>query len=165
MSIKNIANKIMNRFRELNSRVDHVVDQKWIQFNLMPQLNPKEQDSVNDAIELLERNGFIEIAKRADMVCLVLTQKGFEAIYDDDRENIIQKIQKAILAQYAHNNSRVGHTLEQKWITLMYMPTLNPVEQKYVQEAVIELAKKGYICFNQMGMLVLTEKGYNAIYS
>lgn len=47
----------------------------------------------------------------------------------------------------------------------MYMPTLNPVEQKYVQEAVIELAKKGYICFNQMDMLVLTEKGYNAIYS
>lgn len=80
MSVKDIANKIMNRFRELNSRVDHVVDQKWIQFKLMPQLNPKEQDSVNDAIELLERNGFIEIAKRAGMVCLALTQKGFDAI-------------------------------------------------------------------------------------
>ncbi len=61
MSVKDMANKIMNRFRELNSKVDHVVDQKWIQFKLMPQLNTKEQDSVNDAIELLERNGFIEI--------------------------------------------------------------------------------------------------------
>ena len=120
----------------------------------MPQLNTKEQDSVNDAIELLERNGFIEIEKRAGMVCLVLTQKGFDTIYDDDRENIIQKIQKAILEQFAHNNSRVGDTLEQKWITLMYMPTLNPVEQKYAQEAVIGLAKEGYICFNQLGMLV-----------
>lgn len=164
MSVKDIANKIMNRFRELNSKVDHVVDQKWIQFKLMPQLNTKEQYSVNDAIELLERNGFIEIEKRAGMVCLVLTQKGFDTIYDDDRENIIQKIQKAILEQFAYNNSRVGDTLEQKWITLMYMPTLNPVEQKYAQEAVIGLAKEGYICFNQLGMLVLTEKGYNAIY-
>lgn len=165
MTVEDIENIILNRFRELNSKVDNVVDQKWIQFRLMPQLNPKEQDSVNDAITLLEQNGLIEIAQRAGMLCLVLTQKGFDTIYDNDKEAIIQKIQKDILTQFAHNNSRVGHTLEQKWITLVYMQTLNPVEQKYVQEAVIDLAKQGYICFNKAGMLVLTEKGYNTIYS
>ena len=165
MSVEDIANRIMNRFKELNSKVDHDVDQKWIQFRLMPQLNPKEQDSVNTAITLLEQNGLIEIAQRAGILCLVLTQKGFDTIYDNDKEAIIQKVQKAILTQFAHNNSRVGHTLEQKWITLVYMPTLNPVEQKYVQEAVIDLAEQGYICFNKAGMLVLTEKGYNIIYS
>src|SRR5690554_6539277 len=136
MDINGIAGCLMSRFREINAKVDHVIDQRWIQFQFASNLNPKEQDLIDDAANLLEKEGYIKIEQRMGLIRLVLTQKGFDAIYDNDKDKIIKKIKSEILGKFAENKSRVGHGLDQRWIQLTYMRTLNPVEQNYLIDAI-----------------------------
>jgi hypothetical protein len=166
MDVNGIANCLMSRFRETNSKVNHVIDQRWIQFQFASNLNPKEQDLINDAAKLLQNEGFITIENRMGMPCLVLTQKGFDAIYDNDKVAIINKIRNDIMGKFAENKSRVGHGLDQRWIQLTYMLTLNPVEQNYVVDAINSLESDGLIEIKQDGMfvLLLTQKGFDEIY-
>lgn len=166
MDINGIAGCLMSRFREINAKVDHVIDQRWIQFQFASNLNPKEQDLIDDAANLLEKEGYIKIEQRMGLICLVLTQKGFDAIYDNDKDKIIKKIKSEILGKFAENKSRVGHGLDQRWIQLTYMRTLNPVEQNYLIDAINSLESDGYVEIKQNGMFImlLTEKGFNTIY-
>lgn len=80
ITINEITQKIMSRFAETNSRVNHTVDSKWIDFNLRKELNPKEDALVDTAIEKLVTDGLITVEDRHGW-CMVLTQKGFETIY------------------------------------------------------------------------------------
>ncbi|MDR2478871.1 MAG: hypothetical protein LBD48_06105 [Treponema sp.] len=166
MDVNELARCIMSRFKEINAKVDHVIDQRWLQFNFMPSLNPKEQDLVKEAIELLISMGFITGEYRVGMYCLVLTQKGFESIYNFDKKEILRKIRNDIMAQFVRNKSRVGHTLEQRWIQLTYMFTLNPVEKDCVNDAIHSLEADGLITIKNgpMSLLILTQKGFEAIY-
>lgn len=166
MNVNELAQCIMSRFKEINARVDHIIDHRWLQFNFIPSLNPKEQDLVKAAVELLISMGLITQENRAGMYCLVLTKKGFESIYSSDKNEILQKIRNDIMAQFAHNKSRVGHTLDQRWIQLIYMLTLNPVEKDCVIDAINSLEADGLITIRNgsMFVLILTQKGFDAIY-
>lgn len=76
-----IRNEILNRFRKQNSRPNHVIDQRWISHNLLSGLNPKELDYVDGVIKNLVDDELITTADRNGF-CLVLTQKGFDTIYE-----------------------------------------------------------------------------------
>ena len=79
-TIKEICSKILNRFIETNSRVNHTIDIRWINFNLTNGLNPKEIALIDNAINKLVSDGLISTEDRHGF-CLVLTQKGFDTIY------------------------------------------------------------------------------------
>jgi predicted transcriptional regulator len=79
-TVNKIAQKILNRFAETNSRVNHTVDFKWINFNLLKDLNPKEAALVDAAIQKLVTDGLITTEDRHGW-CMVLTQQGFDTIY------------------------------------------------------------------------------------
>ncbi|MDR0495858.1 MAG: hypothetical protein LBG95_09570 [Treponema sp.] len=68
MDINGIAQCLMGRFRETNSKVNHVIDQRWIQFQFMSNLNPKEQDLVNSAMDLLRNLGLINLRRASPAV-------------------------------------------------------------------------------------------------
>ena len=75
-----ITEKILDRFVQTNSRPNHVIDERWLNHNLMTKLNPKEQELVTSSIEDLVSRGFI-VTENTTGFCLVLTQLGFDNIY------------------------------------------------------------------------------------
>lgn len=167
MTQKDIANLIMNRFKETNSRANHVIDQRWILHGLLNKLNPKEQELLNPAISDLVDSDLISIDERAGGQCLVLTETAFDYIYPINEQQVIEKIQNAILAEFRKTNSRVNHVLQGRWISQTLIPSLNPKEQELVDKAINEIIDKELISFeNRSGMdcLVLQQKGFDLIY-
>ena len=166
MNVNEIADYFMNHFKKMNSKVDHVIDYRWINFHFADRLNPKEKLLINDAVMLLKERGSITVENRAGMLCLVLTQQGFEEIYPDNKIKIINKIRYDIMNKFAINRSQVGDGLDQRWIELTYMMTLNPVEKKYVGEAVKSLHDDGLVVIQMSAIpvLLLTQKGFEEIY-
>lgn len=79
-AIENIGKMIMQRFVETKSKVNHVIDSRWINLTLLKRLNPKETALVEKAITQLVEEGLITTEDRHGF-CLVLTQKGFDSIY------------------------------------------------------------------------------------
>jgi hypothetical protein len=79
-TVEKLCQKILNRFAATNSRVNHTVDYKWINFNLLKELNPKESALVDQAIQKLVEDELITVEDRHGW-CMVLTQKGFDTIY------------------------------------------------------------------------------------
>jgi len=53
MTMDDIALLIMERFRVTNSKPNHAIDQRRINFNLLDKLNPREQQLVDGAINWL----------------------------------------------------------------------------------------------------------------
>lgn len=166
MDVNEIASCFLDEFRRTHAKVDHVIDQRWIMHSLQPRLNPKEQDLINGAVQLLVDQGVVTIELRMGMKCLVLSQKGFACIYSDNKADIVEKIRADIMAEFTHTNSKVGHAIDQRWLGLTYSPTLNPVEQKYLTEAINSLETDGLIEIKQNStiLLVLTQKGFDSIY-
>ena len=78
--IEDIGATIMKQFANTNSKVNHTVDFRWINFTLSKGLNPKENALIEKAIEKLVENDLITTEDRHGF-CMVLTQKGFDAIY------------------------------------------------------------------------------------
>lgn len=78
--IEDIGETIMKQFASTNSKVNYTVDFRWINFTLSKGLNPKENALIENAIERLVANGLITTEDRHGF-CMVLTQKGFDAIY------------------------------------------------------------------------------------
>jgi len=78
---KKIGDMILNGFAKQNSKPNHVLDQRWINFSLADKLNPREVELLDDSIEDLKTKAFITTDNRNGMFCLVLTEKGFNHIY------------------------------------------------------------------------------------
>ena len=76
-----IRRAILNGFAHLNSRVGHCLDERWILHKLTPTLTPRERDQLEPAIRAMAQDGLIDLDKRLGMTALILTQKGFDAIY------------------------------------------------------------------------------------
>jgi len=167
MTQNEISAIIMRRFAETNSKPNHVIDQRWIYHNLLNTLNPKEQELLNPAIDDLVKEKLITIEERAGGQCLVLTEKGYDLIYPIDEQQVIGKIQNVILSEFRKTNSRVNHVIQERWISMSLMPSLNPKEQELVEKSVNELIEKEQISFenrNGMNCLVLQQKGFDLIY-
>jgi predicted transcriptional regulator len=79
--INKIGSAILFQFAKLNSKVNHIIDERWIHHNLMKTLNPKEQILVNEAINELVQQGLVTKDNRNGAFCVVLTEKGFNEIY------------------------------------------------------------------------------------
>jgi len=167
MTQNDIASLIMNRFKETNSKVNHVIDQRWIMHGLYSKLNPKEQELLNPAIGDLINSDLISMDERAGGQCLVLTEKGFDFIYPIDEQQVISNIQRTILGEFKRTNSRVNHIIQDRWISMTLVPSLNPKEQNLVEKAINELIENELISYenrNGMNCMVLQQKGFDTIY-
>jgi len=168
MNKSEIGLKIMGQFAKTNSKPEHILDQRLLNFNLFNKLNPKEQNLIEPAIQELVNNGLIYINNRAGGQCLVLTQKGFDEIYQINEEETISKIKSRIMRRFEEQNSRPSHVIQTKWISLYLLKDLNPKEQDFVNLAINELIENELVLFeNRSGMdcLVLTEKGFETLYN
>lgn len=81
-SIDQIAELILDRFRKTNCRAGHIVMMRDFRFNVIPKLNPKEQDLFFQAANKLIEEGYITY-ENSSPECFRLTEKGFNYIYDD----------------------------------------------------------------------------------
>lgn len=166
--IDNLAENLMNKFKEDNAKVDHTIDPKWIRFSFADSLPINEKDLVNDAAQKLVDEGLVIVTKRLGMDCLTLTQKGFESIYNNDEKEVIEKITKDILRKFKQSKCRIGEVLSHRWLELKYRLSLNPVEKDLYPKAIENLVNNEYINFQQNGssyVLILQPKGYDYIYS
>jgi len=77
--INKIGVAILTRFAEQKSRVGHIIDERWINHNLIKKLNPREIELINDAINNIVNEGFA--TANNNPFSLALTKKGFEHIY------------------------------------------------------------------------------------
>ena len=78
---KKIRQAILDGFSRSRSQVGHCLDARWIQHQVVPQLNPRESEQLEPAIHDMVQEGLIDVSKRSSMTILALTQKGFDAIY------------------------------------------------------------------------------------
>ncbi|ABG58447.1 hypothetical protein [Cytophaga hutchinsonii] len=76
-AIEKIGKSIMNRFLDTNSRVGHIIDNRWLNYGLTEDLNPKEIDLIDKSISNLIKKEFIVASQNG----ISLAQKGFDNIY------------------------------------------------------------------------------------
>lgn len=167
MTATEIGQKILNRFAELNSKVNHIIDERWLNHILLPTLNPKEKDLVNDAIQELINDELVTTDNRAGGFCLVLTQNGYDRIYQVNSVEAIQKIKNRIMRHFEDTNSKPSHIIQERWLTQTLIPSLNPKERELVNAAIQQLIDSNYITYenkNGMNCLVLTQTGYDTLY-
>lgn len=165
MTKDEIASFILDRFRTTNSKPNHVIEQKWLNFNLIDKLNPKQQLQYEPAVADLVSEELITIEDRFGP-CLVLTQKGFDKIYPVDKDFIKNKIKDKVLDGFRRQNSKPNHSLDQRWINHSLLNELNPKEIAFVDDVIKDLVEDELITTaDRFGFcLVLTEKGFDKIY-
>ena len=165
MTQNDIANLIMNQFAETNSKPNHVIQERWINQVLLRQLNPKEQNLINPAINDLVNDGLIITEDRRGF-CIVLTEKGFDSIYPIDVNEVIERIGRTIMQQFSNTNSKVNHVVDYKWINFNLSKGLNPKENALIERAIERLVENGLITTEDRHgfCMVLTQKGFDYIY-
>ncbi len=85
---REIAELIFNKFRQTNSKVNHVVPIRTIRFSLIDKLNPKEQELFDKVFIGLQALDYFTYEK-GGLESIRLTQKGYDYIYDDEQIAII----------------------------------------------------------------------------
>jgi hypothetical protein len=81
MNVQEIADTLMELFKQNKCRVGDVIIPQWIlQFRM--KLNPDEGILVESAIHHLESIKFVRIVERQNLECLELTQEGYNSIYE-----------------------------------------------------------------------------------
>lgn len=78
-----------------------------------------------------------------------------------------ETIKNDLLDKFREIPARAGYILPPRWLSLTYLPTLNPKEQKLFENALNELITEGIVEYVQgvgMNTLKLTQKGEDEIY-
>jgi len=165
MTQEDISNLILRQFAETNSKPNHIIQERWINQVLFRQLNPKEQELLNPAINDLVNEGLITTDDKRGF-CLVLTEKGFDTIYPIDEDKVIEDIGVTIMKQFAKTNSKVNHTVDFRWINFTLSKGLNPKENALIEKAIEKLVENGLVTTEDRHgfCMVLTQKGFDAIY-
>ena len=162
-----VKEKILNKFVQQNSKPNEIIFPRWINKQFLPQLNPKEQDTYQDAVNELVNEGLIEVDKRAGGQALVLTKDGFDKIYDINKSETKKKIKNSIMSHFEDRNSRPNQVITLRWVRNKLVRNLNPKEQNLVEESINDLEKSGLIEFDKRALgecLVLTDAGYETLY-
>ncbi len=88
---REIAELIFDKFRQTNSKVNHIVPVRTIRLGLINKLNPKEQELFYKVFVGLQVLDYFTYEK-GGLESIRLTQKGYDYIYDDEKvEQITQK--------------------------------------------------------------------------
>jgi len=85
---REIAELIFDKFRQTNSKVNHVVPIRTIRFGLIDKLNPKEQELFDKVFIGLKALDYFTYEKD-ELESIRLTQKGYDYIYDDENVELI----------------------------------------------------------------------------
>ncbi len=81
MNTEQLAMYLLDQFRKDYTVVNSVLDERWIEAAFKKQLNTTELELLEDSINLLASKGLIKIEKRIGLICLVLTQEGYDKIF------------------------------------------------------------------------------------
>ena len=151
--------------QELRDELKKINAQKSILPIRSRRYNPKEQELINPAITDLVNDGLATRDDRSGF-CLVLTEKGFDAIYPIDEAKTVDDLCKKILTRFAETNSKVNHTVDIRWINFNLTKELNPKEVVLIDTAIDKLVSDGLITTEDRHgfCMVLTQKGFDIIY-
>lgn len=161
-----IETSILTQFKKLNSKPNHTLPMRWVRFEFMAKLTPKEQALVIPAIDSLVHKGLITETTQMGG-CLVLTQKGFDTIFPLDPEAAIRRVKELILDGFNKRQSKVGHSLDQRWISQVLLPQLTPREVDVLDQVAEILVEEKLMTVEDRGsgvLFFLTQKGFDAIY-
>jgi len=86
---REIAELILDEFRKTNSKANHIVMMRSINFGIYPKLNPKEQELFFTVMNGLIFTGYYTYEKE-NLECIRLTEKGYDYIYDDEKVELMQ---------------------------------------------------------------------------
>lgn len=80
--IDEIGNAILTKFAAQKSKIGHIIQTRWINQTLLPKLNPRKRELINQAIDKLIQNKMITVDTEGEIIqALKLEQAGFDFIY------------------------------------------------------------------------------------
>lgn len=151
--------RIMQEFEKGNRKVNEIIPLRTFQFGLLAQLNPKEQELIDLAINELIDEGKITYHEDG-LKCLRLTQVGFDGLYNNSATK--EQLEEQIMDFFRRSNCRVGQCVPLRNIR----NNLNPKEQLIIADAIKSLIDKHYIEYidSPLEAYVLQQEGYDYIY-
>jgi RNA recognition motif-containing protein len=158
---------ILQEFEKCNSKANHILMIKNLNFGLLQKLNPKQQDEFQPAVNNLIDKGFIIYEDATSgPECLRLTELGFEQLYKNSMP--VEQIKSSILKQFENQNSRAGHILMIKNLNFGLLQKMNPKEQGLFNPAIEQLIEEELITYEDgssgVECLRLTDLGFEQLY-
>lgn len=153
----------MQEFEKGNRKVNEIIPLKTFHLGLFAQLNPKEQELIDLAINELIDEGKITYHEDG-LKCLRLTQVGFDGLYNNSATK--EQMEEQIMDLFRRSNCRVGDCVPFRNIRFNLINNLNPKEQFIIVDAMNSLIDKHYIKYvdSPLEALVLQQHGYEYIY-
>jgi len=162
-----MENLILGEFEKQNSKTGEILMLRNLQYGLMKNLNPKQQDDFNSAINSLIEKGLVTYEDgTSGPACLRLTEQGFENLYQNSID--IEQIKDLVLKEFEKQNSREGDVVMMRNLNFNLIQSLNPKEKELFLPAVNGLIDNGLVTYEYgssgIESLKLTEQGYDKLY-
>lgn len=158
---------ILQEFEKANSRANHILMLRNLNFGLLKNMNPKQKEEFEPAANNLIKKGLITYEDATSgPECLRLTELGFESLYKNSLS--VEQIETLILNKFKQQNSKSGHIIMLKNLNFGLMNTFNPKEKELFEPAVNSLIQNGFITYEGTNSptecLRLTDLGYEKLY-
>lgn len=158
---------VWDAFRRINARAGNVVPMRTLRFDDMQQMNPLEQEQFVAEINAMISEGLITYEDGSTgLEVLRLTEMGFAQLYHSKAD---YQIAEELMDLFRRNNYRVGEIIPMRIISMMFIPSLNPVEQDRFEYVVNKLIEASLITYEDgktrpIPGLVLLQRGFDYIY-
>ena len=153
---------IFDLFRQKKCKAGQIVMIRDV-IGLMQNLDPKEQEELQDALQRLESQGYFTYESDG-LECLRLTPKGYDYIYKSS-SMLESELEELLFDLFRQKKCNAGQIVMIREV-IGLMQNLNPKEQEELQDVLQRLESQGYFTYESDGLecLRLTQKGYERIY-
>ncbi|MDR7151335.1 putative transcriptional regulator [Hydrogenophaga palleronii] len=150
-----VKNEIIGFFEERKSDVGHVLHTPAFLHQRMMHWNPKQKDSLDQAIEELTSEGVIEVKDEK----ISITEAGVNKIYPE----VGNSVRNDILGFFIDSKADAGHVLNTQAFYHQRMTHWNPKQKNAFDATLSKLIEDGIIEYTNE-KISLTSKGVNEIY-
>lgn len=147
--------RLLDQFSSQKAEAGHALSVRGFFMKEVQRWNPKQQDALNSAIDELVSEGLIENRDGTPF----LTEKGVDHLYPE----VGNSVRDAILRYFASSGARAGHVFNIRAFMQTVYLGWNP-KQKEALEMTFEMLMADGLVEESGGNLLLTDKGYDAIY-
>ena len=155
---------VFDLFRQKKCKAGQIVMIREVRLGLMQNLNPNEQEELQDVLQRLESQGYFTYESDG-LECLRLTQKGYDNIYKSS-SMLESELEELLFDLFRQKKCKAGQIVMIREVRLGLMQNFNPKEQEELQDVLQRLESQGYFTYESDGLecLRLTQKGYERIY-
>jgi len=155
--VKQFKQTIMDRFREVNADIGHVLPQAWLTTYFPESI--KQKVVFEQAMQQLQDENLIEYQLiEEDHHHIMLTQQGEDYLYPNfSVTDAKEKIQNSILTEFKISQNK---TITLRWLNTACFNKFNPKEQRIFNNVIENMLTEQLMITSPTGLqFYLTEKG------